>query len=60
MNALNTLTAEELRARLAEKEAALAEWKAKGLSLDLTRGKPNAEQLDLSLDILNVINTKED
>ena len=60
MNALNTLTAEALRARLAEKEAALADWKAKGLSLDLTRGKPNAEQLDLSLDILNVINTKED
>jgi len=60
MNALNALTAPELRARLAEKEAALAEWKAKGLSLDLTRGKPNAEQLDLSLDILNVINAKED
>lgn len=60
MNALNALSAAELRARLAEKEAALAEWKAKGLSLDLTRGKPNAEQLDLSLDILNVINVKED
>ncbi len=60
MNALNVLTKESLCARLAEKEAALADWKAKGLSLDLTRGKPNAEQLDLSLDILNVINTKED
>ncbi len=60
MNALNALTAAELNARLAEKEAALAAWKAKGLSLDLTRGKPNAEQLDLSLDILNVINEKED
>ena len=60
MNALDSLSASELQARLAEKEAALADWKAKGLSLDLTRGKPNAEQLDLSLDILNVINTKED
>ncbi len=60
MNALNSLTSEELRARLAEKEAALAEWKNKGLSLDLTRGKPNAEQLDLSLEILNVISAKED
>ncbi len=60
MNALNSLSMSELQARLAEKEAALALWKEKGLSLDLTRGKPNAEQLDLSLDILNVINTKED
>ena len=60
MDALKALTADELRARLAEKEAALADWKAKGLSLDLTRGKPNAQQLDLSLDILNVISTKED
>lgn len=60
MNALNSLSVSELQARLAEKEAALADWKAKGLSLDLTRGKPNAEQLDLSLDILNVINAKED
>lgn len=60
MNALNSLSVSELQARLAEKEAALADWKAKGLSLDLTRGKPNAEQLDLSLDILNVVNTKED
>ncbi len=60
MNALNVLTKEELLARLADKEAELAQWKAKGLSLDLTRGKPNAEQLDLSLEILNVINTKED
>ncbi len=60
MNTLNVLSASELQARLAEKEAALAAWKEKGLSLDLTRGKPNSEQLDLSLDILNVINTKED
>ncbi len=60
MDALNVLSTSELQARLAEKEAALAAWKEKGLSLDLTRGKPNAEQLDLTLDILNVITTKED
>lgn len=60
MVAFENMTKAELQARLAEKEALLAEWKAKGLSLDLTRGKPNKEQLDLSLDILNVICDKND
>ncbi|MBQ8474394.1 MAG: aminotransferase, partial [Clostridia bacterium] len=56
----NGMEKAELLARLGEKEAELAACREKGLSLDLTRGKPNKEQLDLSLDILNVITTKED
>ena len=54
------MTCEEL---VEEKNALLQkynEYKELNLSLDLSRGKPNAEQLDLSLDILNVINAKED
>lgn len=34
------------------------EFKAKGLSLDMSRGKPAPDQLDLSSDILNKIDTK--
>ena len=36
------------------------EWCNKGLNLDLTRGKPGAEQLALSEEMLGVISTGED
>jgi aspartate/methionine/tyrosine aminotransferase len=36
------------------------EYKRKGLSLDLSRGKPNSEHLDMSQGILQVSMTKED
>ena len=37
-----------------------AEWKAKGLSLNITRGKPSAIQLDAVSDILGAIQTTDD
>ncbi len=42
------LSAPELASVLAEQREAYAALQARGLSLDLTRGKPSTEQLDLS------------
>ena len=50
--------AEQL-ARLQELKNEYANAKAKGLSLDLSRGKPGADQLDLLQDMLTCIDSKE-
>ena len=58
MKKYSDFTREELKA---EYEALLAkynEYKAEGLKLDLSRGKPNAEQLDLTLPILSELKDK--
>lgn len=51
---LADLAEPELRALLAELRKEHAAWRAKGLSLDITRGKPSAEQLDLSNALLSL------
>ncbi len=48
MTALSQRTSEQLKARSHELNARLDQLKAAGLALDLTRGKPAADQLDLS------------
>jgi DNA-binding transcriptional MocR family regulator len=57
---LADLTDDELQRFLQEKRAAFAELKATGLKLDLTRGKPSAEQLDLSDALLRLPTTTKD
>ncbi|MGO1049114.1 aminotransferase class I/II-fold pyridoxal phosphate-dependent enzyme [Crossiella sp. CA198] len=49
---LTKLDADELPAPLADLRKAYDELKAQNLSLDLTRGKPAAEQLDLANELL--------
>lgn len=45
----------ELRTLKIELEKEYAEYKAKGLSLNMARGKPSSEQLELSLPMLNTL-----
>ncbi|MCW2735592.1 aminotransferase class I/II-fold pyridoxal phosphate-dependent enzyme [Nocardioides sp.] len=56
MNAtpLADLSADDLAALLEEQRAAYADLGAKGLTLDLTRGKPSTQQLDLADDLLRL------
>jgi len=57
---LSALSPDELAARLTAVRAAYDELKAKGLELDLTRGKPGADQLDLSDDLLTLPTSHRD
>lgn len=58
--ALADLSADHLGTLLDEQRAAYAELKARGLTLDLTRGKPSAQQLDLADDLLRLPSSTTD
>lgn len=51
---LSTMSREELEALSQEINARYEEFKGKNLALDLTRGKPSAQQLDLSNGLLTL------
>ena len=53
-----TLGANELQGLKAELEKRYSDFQSRNLSLDMTRGKPSSQQLDLSLGMLDCI-TKE-
>jgi len=54
------LTTDELHAVVATEQAKLDRWSEMNLTLDLTRGKPNQAQLDLSSGMLNIISDRGD
>lgn len=56
----NQMSREELVSLKGELEKKYEEVKALGLSLDMSRGKPGADQLDLSVDMLNVMVNADD
>ena len=56
----NQMSKEELVSLKGELEKKYEEVKSLGLSLDMSRGKPSANQLDLTMDMLKVMTTVED
>lgn len=60
MKPYSQMTKEELTALKAELEQQFEEVKGKGLSLDMSRGKPSKAQLDLSLGMMDVLTSDTD
>ena len=58
MQKYQEMTREELLVERAALEKQFEEIKAMNLKLDMSRGKPSAEQLDISMDILDVLDSK--
>ena len=54
------MTADQLDAEIAKLEADVEELRAKGLTLDMARGKPSPEQVDLSRPMLDVLSSASD
>ena len=54
------LSENELSACLTTLKEEYAAFKAKGLSLNMARGKPSAAQLDLSMPMLSLVTSAED
>ncbi len=54
------MSREELEAILAAEQTKLEHWSEMGLTLDLTRGKPNQAQLDLSSGLLSIVSDRGD
>ena len=60
MKAYRELSKEELLSLKDQLEKDFEVVKAKGLKLDMSRGKPSVAQLDMGMDIFDVLNSKSD
>lgn len=60
MKKYQELSREELLELHSELKKKYEEAKAKGISLDMSRGKPAAAQLDIGMEYLDVLNSKSD
>ncbi len=57
MRAYQSMSREELLAEKVKLQAEYEKFKEKGLKLDMSRGKPSAEQLDISMGMMDVLNS---
>ena len=60
MTAYKNMTLDQRRAEYAALQTAFADLKAQGLKLDMTRGKPCKDQLDMVSDIFDMLKEPED
>lgn len=60
MAAYKNLNVEELKELKTKLDAEFEEVKARGLNLDMSRGKPSAEQLNLSMGMMDVLTSDTD
>lgn len=60
MKSYKEMSKEELTSLKAELEKQFEDAKGKGLTLDMSRGKPTPAQLDMAMDIMDVFNSKSD
>ena len=60
MAAYKNLSVEELKELKIKLDAEFEEVKARGLNLDMSRGKPSAEQLNLSMGMMDVLTSDTD
>jgi aspartate/methionine/tyrosine aminotransferase len=60
VKAFSAMTQDELQNVYAREQAKLDKWSERNLTLDLTRGKPNQAQLDLSSEMLSIISDRGD
>ncbi len=58
MAAYQEMTREQLLAEKRRMEALYREWQGKGLRLNMARGKPSNAQLDLSMPMMDVLDSK--
>lgn len=60
MKSYKSMSKDELLAEKAALEKAYEDFKNQGLKLDMSRGKPSVEQLDLSMDMMDILNSDAD
>ena len=60
MSQYKDLSKDELQKLKSELESQYEEFKGKGLKLDMSRGKPNKVQLDLSNGMMDILNSESD
>ena len=60
MKPYQEMTKEELLEEKKQLDAEYRRYQMRGLQLDMSRGKPSAEQLDLSMEIMDVLHSGVD